>query len=388
MEVDRDVTAFLQQQRLTVPDSLKEFYIKFEEMYDRKLWHQLTIELEKFVANEASGPFLIPLYENFIADWEKKMNQLSLVQFATRASKEFKEPSQSLAFLQTKAEKLKDNKTAKEAYVLASMEAAHYKLVVGDLDGCKSSMDECEKILDELPGTEPVINASFYRVSADYYKTKSAYPQYYHNALLFLSSVSLEELSDQEKAERAQELALSALLGDGLYNFGELLMHQVLDSLKGTPYEWLRTLLFAFNSGDMNGFEAISKNPEFQKQPLLLNSLPFLRQKLCLMTLIESVFKRTKEERGKMTFTVISKECRVPVVEVEHLIMKALSLGLIRGKIDEIEGVVQVSWVQPRVLDKNQIGTIRDRLAGWSSKVKERVVDLEMEDRAHDLFVQ
>lgn len=48
------------------------------------------------------------------------------------------------------------------------------------------------------------------------------YPQYYHNALLFLSSVSLEELTGQEKHDRAFDLSMSALLGEGLYNFGEL----------------------------------------------------------------------------------------------------------------------------------------------------------------------
>ena len=50
------------------------------------------------------------------------------------------------------------------------MEAAHYKLIINDIEGCKAAMEESEKILDDLPETEPVINASFYRVSANYYK--------------------------------------------------------------------------------------------------------------------------------------------------------------------------------------------------------------------------
>jgi hypothetical protein len=37
-----------------------------------------------------------------------------------------------------------------------------------------------------------------------------------------LSSVSLDELSVGEKQERAFDLSMSALLGEGLYNFGEL----------------------------------------------------------------------------------------------------------------------------------------------------------------------
>jgi 26S proteasome regulatory subunit N9 len=35
--------------------------------------------------------------------------------------------------------------------------------------------------------------------------------------------------------------------------------------------------------------------------------------------------------------------------------MRALSLSLIRGLIDEIEHKIYISWVQPRVLDINQV---------------------------------
>jgi 26S proteasome regulatory subunit N9 len=61
------------------------------------------------------------------------------------------------------------------------------------------------------------------------------YPQYYHNALLFLSSVSLDELSAQEKHDRAFDLSMSALLGEGLYNFGELVSAIIL-TVVNAPY--------------------------------------------------------------------------------------------------------------------------------------------------------
>lgn len=60
------------------------------------------------------------------------------------------------------------------------------------------------------------------------------------------------------------------------------------------------------------------------------------------MTLVESVFKRSKEERGRLSFADISKETRVAFDEVEHLVMKALSLGLIKGSIDEVDSIVSV----------------------------------------------
>lgn len=38
--------------------------------------------------------------------------------------------------------------------------------------------------------------------------------------------------------------------------------------------------------------------------------------------------------------------------------MKALSVGLIKGNIDEVDQKVQMTWVQPRVLDVQQVGDV------------------------------
>lgn len=35
--------------------------------------------------------------------------------------------------------------------------------------------------------------------------------------------------------------------------------------------------------------------------------------------------------------------------------MKALSLGLLKGSIDEVDQKVHMTWVQPRVLDLEQV---------------------------------
>ena len=54
-----------------------------------------------------------------------------------------------------------------------------------------------------------------------------------------------------------------------------------------------------------------------------MGNYAFLRQKICLMALIESVFARGAYDRT-MSFQTISEETRLPLDEVEHLIMKAL----------------------------------------------------------------
>lgn len=65
-------------------------------------------------------------------------------------------------------------------------------------------------------------------------------------------------------------------------------------------------------------------------------------------------FKRAANNR-ELTFKEISAETRLPEVEVELLVMKALAQGLVRGAIDQVAGTVTLSWVQPRVLDTSQV---------------------------------
>lgn len=71
-----------------------------------------------------------------------------------------------------------------------------------------------------------------------------------------------------------------------------------------------------------------------------------------------------------MTFATIVQETKVQPDEVEHLIMKALSLGLIRGKIDQVAEIAQITWVQPKVLDKSGIEGMRSRLKEWDGGVE------------------
>jgi 26S proteasome regulatory subunit N9 len=51
--------------------------------------------------------------------------------------------------------------------------------------------------------------------------------------------------------------------------------------------------------------------------------------------------------------------------------MKALSLGLLRGTIDQVAEVARINWVQPKVLDMKQIESMRARLKEWDSSVNQ-----------------
>lgn len=244
---------------------------------------------------------------------------------------------------------------------------ASVRLHLGQVDGTRKDLDKCESILDSFDSVETVVHASFYRTRAVYYQSQHEFAPYYRTTLLYLACVDLDDLSKEESQRIAYDLSIAALVSDTIYNFGELLLHPILDSLVKTPHAWLRDLLFAFNRGDLHAYQILQSN--LKANPLLEKHQQFLHQKICLSALTQLVFSRPPQDRS-MTFATISQETKVQHDNIEHLIMKALSLGLLRGSIDQVAEVANITWVQPKVLDRAGIEGMRLRLKEWDGGVE------------------
>lgn len=278
------------------------------------------------------------------------------------------EEQQSKDFLETLVKRT-DKPDSEEAHVYAIAELAGVYLLLDEDDEARQELDKAQALLDKFDFVETEVYAAFYRVNADYYQSKQDFTSYYRNSLLYLACVDSSELTPQEKQQRAYNLALAALVSDQIYNFGELLLHPILDAIKPPhPQAWLRELLFAFNRGDLSTFDKLSNN--LSKNKILNDNRAFLHQKICLASLTELVFKRPPHDRA-MTFQTISQETKVKSNEIEHLLMKALSLGLLKGKIDQVDGVARINWVQPKVLERTQIEGMKQRLKEWDNNVND-----------------
>ncbi|KAH8029312.1 hypothetical protein HPB51_025191 [Rhipicephalus microplus] len=70
--------------------------------------------------------------------------------------------------------------------------------------------------------------------------------------------------------------------------------------------------------------------------------------------------------------------------KVEVLVMKALSLGLVRGTIDQVDAQVHMQWVQPRVLSRDQIAGMKKRLDAWNADVAS--MEKLLETKAHEII--
>lgn len=260
------------------------------------------------------------------------------------------------------------------SYILARIEVAQYYLADSEkaenVTIARDIIDDCIEFVETMPVSPPKsVQASVYRISALYDKFSLNYSAFYRHTLLYLACSADEESSQAVSGEKRQEIAhdlcISALLADDIFNFGELLEHSILDELKGTKFEFLVTLLNAFNSGDMN---ALASESNLHGHPALISHLAFLQEKLCLMNLAHFMFLQIKNDR-RVRFATISQATRVPLDQVEFLLIRAISCKIIRGIIDQCEASITVNWIQPRLLDQNQISDLHGAIRTWNDKV-------------------
>jgi len=370
-------TDYLKDLRERAPADVSQKLYAIEEIYTKKLWHQLTVALQELVKDDYfnKGNELIAFYKKFITDFEKKLNPLALVELlCPYVIRQFTNSEEALEFLKSIKDKTKESS---EAQLLCLTSIGSIKLLTNDFAATKTIIEECDEILNGIAGVTPV-HSRFYELCSNYHQLLSNHNQYYKDALRYLGCVEMSTIPIEEQRERAFNLGLAGLLGDKIFNFGELLQHPVLESLKNTPRQWLVDLLFAFNSGNIKRMNDLK--PYWSAQPDLVANELKLRQKNMLLCLMEMTFSRASNNR-QIKFEEIASETGVPVEEVEILAMKAMSLGLVEGTIDQVEQKVNMSWVQPRVLDQQQVGKMKEKLEVWCNDVNsmEKMVSKEAE---------
>ncbi|KAK3305540.1 uncharacterized protein B0T15DRAFT_502625 [Chaetomium strumarium] len=367
MNVDT-ISDFLAEQRDGTVEELQPVVLEIETLWERKLWHQLTNQLIEFFNHPGSAPQRLQFYKVFILKFADKINQLKLVDLALKAATQCRDNQERLSFMEAVVKKV-DNEDSQDALVFATIAVARVKLDLNDLDGARKDLDKAERVLDSFDSVETIVHAAFYGANADYYQAKADFGSYYRTALLYLACIDINSLSPAERRNRAYDLSIAALVSSSIYNFGELLLHPILGALSEREDDkWLRDLLFAFNRGDLGAYDVLAD--QINSNPLLAQHNRQLREKIYLAALTEAVFRRPPHDRA-MTFDTIAAETKVRPDEIEHLIMKALSLGLLRGTIDQVDQVAHINWVQPKVLDMQQIENMRQRLLEWDSSVNQ-----------------
>ena len=100
-----------------------------------------------------------------------------------------------------------------------------------------------------------------------------------------------------------------------------------------------------------------------------MKELEHLKLKVRIISFLEYVFTVDKDDRS-LSFERISRHCQIEMIDVELLVMKSMSLGLVKGLVDEVDQVVHIDWILPGYLSMNHLKIMGTKLQDWEGKVE------------------
>lgn len=403
---------------------LADKYQYMTTLIQRKLWHQLTVSILEFVTapkyntlrtTAEGGNSYLALYDRVVLPVDKRLNPLTLARIASAVSTSLLDSEEgdgvaARAVLENLLEKRARLGPAPALYLESKLALLGLKLMergsvaptdsaagetkseektanmidpVKHLESTKEMLKKNAVTLAELSdsgsggdgmgGAESdaaVVHAAHYECSMIYRKAVGPPEAFYREAIQFLNYANLASMTREERVELAKDLSLAALTGEGVYNFGEVAQNPILDALKGTRNVFLLDMMRLAELGDVSAFLFVMDTckAEIEALPALANRKTVLHEKVSLLAIVNMIFERPSSERT-LKFTDISSQIGVKLINVEWVIMRALSLGLIRGSIDQVDQTVEITWVMPRVLDDQRLAILAAAFGEWAVKV-------------------
>lgn len=256
----------------------------------------------------------------------------------------------------------------------------------------QANQDRLHEFPSEGQSELAAVHAAHFEAAMSYYKRLGPPEAFYEQALNYLqhkgpdfgvvsSSDDRPTAIDDDARTLAVDLITAALTGDGVYNLGQVEQTPVLRLLSETPdHAWLVNLLQATAAGDVVLFRKYQQDyasQMAQQTPALVHRAAAVKEKLTLLALVSLIFSKPSHER-LLTFEEIAQALRLGdeegvedggINQVEWIVMRALSVHLMEGSIDQVAQTVEVTWVLPRVLNPAQMQELAARFGEWAAKV-------------------
>jgi hypothetical protein len=134
---------------------------------------------------------------------------------------------------------------------------------------------------------------------------------------MFIAYTPLQQLPSTRKHELSINMALAAIIGDQIYNFGEVLATPLLSTLKGTTEEWLYDIVVSLNDGRVSNVDAIidAHRERFFGNQELASNHENIKQKAVLLSLMNIAFERPSHARI-ISFADIASRTNVTIDKV------------------------------------------------------------------------
>lgn len=380
-----------------------EFYASLTALIQSKLYHQVTVAIHEFTSsptnanigndNDAESNNFLTVYA-ILLSFKSKLNPLMLARIACNVSvsqgqtvgggitilkelletDEIKSAPHAKLFTEAKLHLLQMNVTAASDTESSTSASTSTLTPASEEAQVKKFLKDNALTLQELSNSTEsevaVVHSAYYLTAKELYKKVGPAEDFYKNAISYLQYTPLSDLEAGEVNILARDLSLSALVGKGVYNLGTVVYENgtLLDVLKDTEDGYLVELMKSLARGDVAAVKALeSHKAQLEAQGC---DLKVIHEKIMLLALVNMVFEKESNERS-MKFDDIAKRLEVDLDQVEWIIMKALSLGLIKGSMDQVDGFVEITWVMPRVLDENMMKGLSEKFGAWAVKVGE-----------------
>lgn len=374
MEVESPaLDAFVTVVGLTQPDLLN-FVSELQKEANAKRYHQFTIVLMEFLnspalaqalAASAAGTAknLLDFFNSFIKDFEKHLDKVRWVQILAIVAK----PQDATVALDLIVSFEESAGGERDSKFLWQCLKAEKLLLVNQVDDAKDLLENLGKEIDGSYEVDALIQSTFHKSYALLWSHLGKSKAYYQSSLLYLAFTPLSAIPEEERPSLAFQISVAALIAEDEFNFGELMQQELLASLEGSQFEWIKDFLTAFAEGKFDLYDASLANHSAKVEAVKELNDDVMRPKMAALALMELAFRKPKKQR-RLSFEEVAQHCRVGPKEVEFLVMKAMCAKLICGKIDEVERLIIVTWVKPRILDTARVGLLRDRMDTWAAQ--------------------
>ena len=391
------------------------YYQPIAEYCQQKLWHQLTLRVLELVhdrraAMTVPGPTspYLAIYDKVVLAVDKHLHPLSLARIAAAVA--HKLSSHDMTAAKAVLENLLDEKkeslgVSATIYVQSQLSLLTLQTLppgsttttadssTNELSSIKTLIRTNEATLRELADQPALVHAAHYEQAMTYYKVVGPPEAFYEQAMRFLHYAPPPDRNERAGGftnyhQLAIDLCLAALTGDGVYNLGQVVEEQaallqlLLTDDNDGKYGWLVALVKATAAGHVHEFQQLTQQHEaaIALQPALVHRAAAVQEKLTLLALCDLVFHKPSHERH-LSFAEIAEHLSCTADQVEWIIMRALSVHLIEGSMDQVDQVFHVTWIVPRVLTAAQLQGLAGRYGEWAGKVS-RTKDVVQEQTA------
>lgn len=390
-------------QQLDASPEHRAFADEINSFQTQKLWHQLTVSVNRLLQSSLALPDPVALVSAVFTPSFVHIDPFAIGATAVRAARR----SKNTAALRELGQKVSEGRTrfagvqgviprsVDEGLLVIDIQLAEEALVRTEAARCKEEREAIDARVAAFPGLRREISMAYNRYLSEYYAAFADPQLFYRHTLKYLELLPKDEALPAALPQLVQQLGIAGLFSDQIYNFAELFENEsvkqhMLSSAADSANKYIYALLLYFQSpsnpaptGAVPQTLAHSLNPE---------AAGVLYEKLRIMRILDLFYSLPPSGRSvsldKLNALPISIDFltkQLPAIpHIESVIMRCLARGLIKGRIDQVTGILNVTYIRPRPVARADLRDFIGLIDAWTGKINTSIQ--AMTSHAAELF--